>query len=273
MILITKMLIENPNKKYTYKYFCELFESAKSSISEDINLVNNILMKTGAGYVRTIVGKNGGVMLIPILNKTIAREYISQLEEIISDSSRIINKTHIYTVDIFQNPKFAEKVGVILASIYANTDVDLVITIENKSVPLAYETAKKLGVQMVAIRNEMKIQDGPSISIKFHSKDSDTDKNLYLPIKSIKPKQKVIIINGTSIYGETIDSIEKILKVYDCEVTGKCVLIKNQDNITEKNRDILNVFDMNIKDEKISVKANDDIFTYFNKDVEQCLIL
>ena len=44
--------------------------------------------------------------------------------------------------DIMYNPQIVSKAGVILASYFQNMNVDYVITVETKGIPLAYEVAK-----------------------------------------------------------------------------------------------------------------------------------
>ena len=46
-------------------------------------------------------------------------------------------------------------------------DVDYVVTVETKGIPLAYEVAKSLGVQLVIVRRDNKVTEGPTVTINY----------------------------------------------------------------------------------------------------------
>ena len=58
---ITKTLIESPNKVINLNTFTELFNAAKSTVSEDLFVIKDILNKLNLGRVDTISGASGGV--------------------------------------------------------------------------------------------------------------------------------------------------------------------------------------------------------------------
>ncbi len=63
--IITKVLIENPNKIIGLNKFSDLLNAAKSTISEDIVIVREVLSKFSMGKVETIAGAAGGIRYIP----------------------------------------------------------------------------------------------------------------------------------------------------------------------------------------------------------------
>ena len=52
--IIVKILSDIPGKVYPLQYFCDLFDMAKSSISEDINIANSAMEKAKKGNIETI---------------------------------------------------------------------------------------------------------------------------------------------------------------------------------------------------------------------------
>lgn len=62
--VITKTLLENPNKVINLNTFTELFNAAKSTVSEDLFVIKDILSKLNLGRVDTISGAAGGVKYI-----------------------------------------------------------------------------------------------------------------------------------------------------------------------------------------------------------------
>ena len=59
--VMTKILMDTPNRIHTLSEFCEMFGAAKSTISEDIDLVSASLERFDLGQVQTITGAAGGV--------------------------------------------------------------------------------------------------------------------------------------------------------------------------------------------------------------------
>ena len=64
---ITKILTENPNKVIGLNKFSDLLNAAKSTISEDIVIIRELLEKLEMGRVETISGAAGGIKFIPII--------------------------------------------------------------------------------------------------------------------------------------------------------------------------------------------------------------
>ena len=56
-----------------------------------------------------------------------------------------------------------------LSSCFKDMDVDYVITVETKGIPLAYEVARNLGVQLVIARRESQVTEGPTVTINYVS--------------------------------------------------------------------------------------------------------
>ena len=67
VVAITKLLLENPNKILGLNQFSDLLNAAKSTISEDIVIIRELLEKLEMGRVETISGAAGGIKFIPII--------------------------------------------------------------------------------------------------------------------------------------------------------------------------------------------------------------
>ena len=66
---LMKIFSERPNHIFSYNYFSEIFNSAKSTISEDIVIVKNIVEEFNYGEIKTIAGASGGVVFTPKIKK------------------------------------------------------------------------------------------------------------------------------------------------------------------------------------------------------------
>ena len=65
--IIMKILTENPNKIINLNNFTELFNAAKSTISEDLFVVKDILNKMNMGKVETISGADQKIKVKTLL--------------------------------------------------------------------------------------------------------------------------------------------------------------------------------------------------------------
>jgi purine operon repressor len=56
------------------------------------------------------------------------------------------------------NPQIIQRRPVILASQFKGLDADIVVTVETKGIPLAYEVAKMLGVNLIIVEEIIRLQ-------------------------------------------------------------------------------------------------------------------
>lgn len=66
---ILKILTDNPNKVISLGYFSDIFQSARSTLSEDIAIIKGVVENLECGIVETIPGAAGGVKFVPGLSK------------------------------------------------------------------------------------------------------------------------------------------------------------------------------------------------------------
>lgn len=65
MIVMMRVLCARPNQIIPYSTFCEMFQLAKSSVSEDVAMIEKAVRTWGLGEVETITGAAGGVRFRP----------------------------------------------------------------------------------------------------------------------------------------------------------------------------------------------------------------
>ena len=117
------------------------------------------------GKIETISGAAGGIKYIPEWVEQAKEEFANELCEVLLEEGRIVPGNFIYLTDIMYNPQIVSKAGVILASYFQDMDIDYVVTVETKGIPLAYEVAKSLGVQLVIVRRDNKITEGLQLQL------------------------------------------------------------------------------------------------------------
>lgn len=222
---ITKTLIENPNKVINLNTFTELFNAAKSTVSEDLFVIKEILNKLSLGRVDTISGAAGGVKYICGFSQEKSIEFAEKLCIILKNSERIIPGNFLYVTDIMSNPQIISKAAIILASKFIENNIDYVVTVETKGIPLAYEVAKLLGVQLVVVRRDSKVTEGPTVSINYVSGSSGRIQNMTLSKKSLKKGSKCVFIDDFMKAGGTSKGIINLLKEFESELLGIGVMI------------------------------------------------
>ena len=83
MVVISNYLLNHPYELTSLNTFAEKYESAKSSISEDIVIIKRAFEEIEIGTIETITGAGGGVIFTPTLveedAKVILNEFIDKL--------------------------------------------------------------------------------------------------------------------------------------------------------------------------------------------------
>ncbi|WP_097027768.1 pur operon repressor [Clostridium peptidivorans] len=224
---ITKILIENPNKIINLNRFTEMFNAAKSTVSEDLIAIKEILLKLSLGKIETIPGAAGGVRYIGGVSEEESIKFAEELCMILKDRERIIPGNFLYVTDLMFSPDIISKAGKILASSFNNKDVNYVVTVETKGIPLAYEVAKMLGVQLVVVRRENKVTEGPTVSINYVSGSTNRIQNMTLSKRTINKGSNCIFIDDFMKAGGTALGIMNLLKEFESNLVGIGVLIDN----------------------------------------------
>ncbi|MEW9096725.1 MAG: pur operon repressor [Clostridiaceae bacterium] len=224
---ITKILIENPNKIINLNTFTEKFNAAKSTISEDLIAIKDILSRLSMGRVETISGAAGGVRYVCGISEEDRLKFVEELCMILKDRERIIPGNFLYVTDLVLNPYIIQRAGIILASAFNNLNVDYVVTVETKGIPLAYEVAKMLGVQLVVVRRETKVTEGSTVTINYVSGSTNRIQNMSLSKRAIKSGSNCVFIDDFMKAGGTAFGIIDLLKEFDSKLVGIGVLIDN----------------------------------------------
>lgn len=231
--LITKYLTENPNKVINLSIFTDAFNAAKSTVSEDLLIIKDMLLRFGEGRIETIAGASGGVKYVSKISDEESKLFVQKLCSILNDKDRIISGSFIYTTDIMCNPDIIKKAASILSSKFEDMDIDYVVTVETKGIPLAFEVSKILGKQLVVVRRENKITEGSSVTINYMSGSTDRIQNMILSKKALAQGSKCIFIDDFMRGGGTAQGIMSMLKEFECTLCGIGVLIDKK-NVSHK---------------------------------------
>ena len=226
---IVKILTENPNKIFTLNYFAEMFNAAKSTVSEDIVIAKKMMDKFSFGIIETLPGAAGGVKYIPIFSEDKSKELVHDLCTRLSSTDRIIPGGFLYMTDIIYSPDIVSVIGRILATHFMDAGADYVLTIETKGIPIALMTAKYLNIPLVIVRSGSKVTEGSTVSINYVSGSTKRIQTMSLSRRAVKRGTKSIFIDDFMKAGGTATGIMELMKEFENEVLGIGVLMESKE--------------------------------------------
>ncbi len=223
---LQRMLCESPGKVFTLGFFTEKLNCAKSSVSEDIDMIRSSLEKTGTGTIETISGASGGIRFVPVMSAGAVLELANRLSAELSKRKRILAGGYIYMLDIIFDPEIVSEIAKIFAGYFRSKDPNYVITVETKGIPLAFMTARYLNKPLVIVRHYNEATDGASVNINYISGSSQKIQTMVLPLKSLKRGSRLLFIDDFMKGGGTAKGIFELAREFECEMAGTGVLIQ-----------------------------------------------
>ena len=118
LVDLTQQFLHNPHTLISLSFFAERYQSAKSSISEDLVIINELFQEEGIGELVTLVGASGGVKYIPSIELAEARKNIELLCTSLSNGDRLLPGGYLYMLDIIGNPKWLKQIGRMFAAVF-----------------------------------------------------------------------------------------------------------------------------------------------------------
>ena len=222
-----KILTDSPSKVFSLQYFCDTFDVAKSSISEDIHLAASSVKATGTGYIETISGAKGGVRFVPDISEEKLSELQDELCCRLSDKSRMLGGGFLYTSDIMFDIDFVKRLATVFSKKFKDRDADYVATVETKGIPLASMVAHQLNLPLVVIRREAKVSEGSTVSINYFSGSYDRIQKMSISKRAVVPGSKALIIDDFMRGGGSTKGLVDILSEFDVTVVGTGIAIAN----------------------------------------------
>jgi purine operon repressor len=226
--IITKILVENPNKIFTLNYFSDILNYAKSTLSEDIDVIEDVFEKFELGEIKSLPGAAGGIYYNPKLTDNQIENICNELCTLINDKSRIIPGGYVYMNDIFYNPDILQKIAKSLATPYLEKKIDYVVTIETKGIPLAIMVAKILNIPMIVVRKSPRLTEGTTIQMNYLAGSSRRINTMALAKRSIPKGAKVLFIDDFMKAGGTAKGITDLMKEFEAEVVGIAVVMSTK---------------------------------------------
>ncbi len=226
---LIKILCDDPSEMFTLSFFTDKFNVAKSTISEDIVVAKKLMEELQLGKIETITGASGGVKYVPLSskerNKLVLEDVCAKLEDI----NRIIPGSFLYMADIIYNPAIVRKLGEIFATQFIGQEIDYVVTVETKGIPIALMTANALNIPLIILRRDSKVTEGSTVSINYISGSTGKIQTMSISKRAMKNSSNVIIIDDFMKAGGTARGMMDMMKEFDACVKGIGVMISTRE--------------------------------------------
>ena len=239
IVVMTEYLLNNPNKLIPLTYFVTKFNQAKSSISEDIHIIKTGFKEENIGEVKTLAGVSGGVIFTPTSVEEDARKILDDFIEKISEGDRLLAGGYIFMSDIVGNPSLMNKLGRVIATVYKNKEIDAVVTVATKGIPVAYAIASILNKPVITIRRDNKVTEGTTVAINYVSGSTKKIETMILSKRSLNNHSKVLLVDDFMRGGGVLTGMESLMNEFDVEVIGKVILTQCYDSPREHENDYL----------------------------------
>lgn len=263
LIDMTNYLLEHPRQLVSLTFFSERYGSAKSSISEDLAIIKETFEQRNIGTLRTVAGAAGGVKFHVKVSEMEAKPVIAELCSLIANPERLLPGGYLYMTDILGDPLIVKRVGRLFASAFVDVEIDVVMTVETKGIPLAYAIAGYLNVPVVIVRKDSKVTEGSTVSINYVSGSTKRIQTMLLSKRSLAEGSKVLIVDDFMKAGGTINGMVSMLEEFKADVAGIAVLVeaeKADERLVDEYLSLVRLSDVDVKARKIHVSEGN----YFN---------
>ena len=223
---MARILTETPNRIHTLGEFCELFGTAKSTISEDIDLISNSFAQFDLGRVETVAGAAGGVRYRAIPSPKKVERVLNGLAQRLKEPGRMLPGGFLYTSDVTAESTTAQALGEILAMQYYDKAPNFVLTMETKGIPIALMTARMLDVPLVIARRDSRAYEGSAVKINYIAGGgNERIETMALARRAVSPGQRALIVDDFMKGGGTLQGMVDMMREFQAEVVGVCVMI------------------------------------------------
>lgn len=229
LVEMTQYLLFRPHTLIPLTTFAERYNSAKSSISEDLAIIKEVCESEGLGDLQTLAGAAGGVKFIPKVSKAQSEIFMLDICRQLEQPERVLPGGYMYMSDLLGRPLILNEIGKMFATAFSGRDIDVVMTVETKGIPLAYATATFLNLPVVIVRRDNKVTEGSAVSINYVSGSNKRIQTMSLSRRALKEEAKVLIIDDFMRAGGTVHGMMDLLSEFRASVKGVGVFVESDE--------------------------------------------
>ncbi len=256
LVDMTYYLLQHPHEVISLTRFAERYQSAKSSISEDLVIIKEIFEEEGYGSLLTIPGASGGVKFFPKMKRSEAATLVEDIIKQLAHPERLLPGGYLYMMDVLGNPRFNQIVGRLFAAALAEKEIDAVMTVATKGIPLAYAVAGYLNVPVSIVRRDHRVTEGSMVSINYVSGSTNRVQTMTLARRSLDSGAKVFLVDDFMKAGGTIRGMIDLLGEFEAELVGIGVLVESvnvEEQLVDDYLSITRLSEVNVLDKVIRV--------------------
>ena len=121
------------------------------------------------------------------------------------------------------------------------SNIEAVMTVETKGISLANAVASYLNVPAVTARKRSKVTEGATVSVNYMSSSTSRVAKMELPTRALDKDTNVLIVDDFMKGGGTLDGMRQLVKEFDCQVAGVCVLCETEYEEERKIKDYVSL--------------------------------
>lgn len=227
LVEMTQYLLARPHTLISLTAFADRYQSAKSSISEDLAIIKEVFEDEGIGELNTLAGAAGGVRFVPKCRKDFAYEKMRSICRELEQPDRLLPGGYLYMTDLLGQPGMMQEVGRMFATAFADRNIDVIMTVETKGIPLAHATAVYLNLPVVIVRRDHKVTEGSAVSINYVSGSTKRIQTMSLARRALKEESRVLIIDDFMKAGGTVQGMVDLLHEFRAVVAGVGVFVES----------------------------------------------
>ncbi|WP_128896600.1 pur operon repressor [Longirhabdus pacifica] len=259
LVDMTQFLLASPHTLIPLTTFSERYQSAKSSISEDLAIIKEVLSMEGLGDLQTLAGATGGVIYIPQRSKQESKVIVDEICLELSQPERILPGGYLYMSDILGNPHVLRELGKTFATAFSHlSNIDYILTVETKGIPLAYATSSYLNVPVIVARRDHNVTEGSAVSINYVAGSSKRIQTMSLARRALQEQSKVIIIDDFMKAGGTVRGMIDLMNEFKAQVVGVGVFVEAREEdgkypLVEEYTSLARLVEVNTQERRVKV--------------------
>lgn len=227
LVEMTQYLLARPHTLISLTAFADRYQSAKSSISEDLAIIKEVFEDEGIGELSTLAGAAGGVRFVPKVRKDLALDNMIAICRQLEQPDRLLPGGYLYMTDLLGEPGMMQEIGRMFASAFAGTAIDVIMTVETKGIPLALAASFYLNLPVVIVRRDHKVTEGSAVSINYVSGSTKRIQTMSLARRALKEQSRVLIIDDFMKAGGTVHGMIDLIHEFRAVVAGVGVFVES----------------------------------------------
>ena len=221
-----------PSKLVSLTDLAGKFNVSKTVISDDVEVISSAMTAEGFGQMQVDRGRSGGARFVPLCTPEYRNDILENIAETLTDPDRFLPGGLIYYSDLIFNPEIALSLGYATASLFTDSEPDVVMTSEVKGIPVAMFAAYALGVPLAVCRFRNRPSDGAAVGVHYPTASGDV-KTMYMGTRQLHRGSRVLIVDDFMRGGSTAAGMLLMAKQFEAEVAGVGIFIESEEPVAK----------------------------------------